>query len=109
MAIKRAWVSFGRKQKEVAREWLHARPPDAILSGIYRRHLQILAEKEPQTALALAESSVDPATREQMLAAVAQGWMKADPQAASAWINESGRPANFPQPNRATPRTPRGQ
>jgi hypothetical protein len=107
MAVKRAWVSFGRKQKEVAREWLHARAPDVVLSGIYTQHLQILAEKEPQTALALAERSVDPATREQMLAAVLRGWMKSDPKAASAWLAESGRPASFAQPRGATTRPSR--
>lgn len=88
--IKRAWLSFNRKQPERAREWLAAHEPTRALQGIYAEYLLNVAQKDPDRALALATSATDAEIRERMLTAVGRGWMQANPEAAQAWLPESG-------------------
>jgi hypothetical protein len=105
--IKRAWISFGRKHTDEAREWLQSRAPDETLQAIYGRHIRTVAETDPGRALALAERSVNEEIRQRMLAAAARGWMKTDPEAASAWLAEAGLPAELERQIRAGARSPR--
>jgi hypothetical protein len=88
--IKRAWLSFNRKQPEEARAWLMSREPDELLQGIYARFLTHLAQNDPDRARSLAETAKDAAVRERMLVAVGKGWMKADPKGAETWLKGSG-------------------
>ncbi len=105
--IKRAWISFGRKHPDEAREWLTARRPDEMLQSIYARHIRTVAETDPERALALAERAVDDEIRQHMFAAAARGWMKSDPEAASAWLAEAGLPAELERQIRAGARSPK--
>ncbi len=93
--LKRAWVSFSRKHPDEAYAWLDARRPDDVLRGIYAGRLRTLAQRDPQQALVLADRAQDPAIRREMRAAVAQGWMKSDPEAATAWLAESDLPPDL--------------
>ena len=88
--VKRAWLSFGRKKPDEARNWLQARKPDRVLQGIYGRHLTNVARQDAESALALAEKATDAAVRERMLVAVGKGWIQTDPAAAEAWMQRSG-------------------
>lgn len=99
--LKRAWVSFGRKHPDEARAWLHAQRPSEVLRHIYRRHIRTIAEEDPEKALELAERAESEALRQEMRAAAGRGWMKSDPEAATAWLAEAGLPAELEQQVRA--------
>lgn len=90
--IKRAWISFSRKHRDEAREWISARPPIPLMRGAFTAYLKKLAETEPEKALAHAERAEGDDFRHQMRAAVAEGWMTSDPDAARAWLASAGLP-----------------
>ncbi len=92
MILKRAWLSFGRKQTEAARAWLHERVPSESLRGIYREHLRALGSTEPELAFEVADRAENEALRLELRAAVARGWMKSDPDAASEWLAGAALP-----------------
>lgn len=95
--VKRAWLSFTRKQPDSAREWLAAQEPNRALQGVYAKYLVHVAEEDPNRALRLAKTATDPEVREKMLVAVGKGWMTADPKAAEVWLGESGLPPDHVQ------------
>jgi hypothetical protein len=78
-----------------------------MMKSIYARHIRTVAETDPERALALAERAVDEEIRQHMLAAAARGWMKSDPEAASAWLAEAGLPAELERQIRAGARSPK--
>jgi hypothetical protein len=90
--IKRAWMSFARRHREEATDWLLTHPPSPLMRGTYTKFLETLAKTEPQSALELAEKTVDPELRNIMRASAAEGWMKVDPTAALAWLKGAGLP-----------------
>ncbi len=90
--IKRAWLSFSRRQPDQAREWLTSRPPDPLMRGTYGPFIRNLAETEPESAMSLADSTIDVELRDWLRATAGEGWMKSDPTAATAWLQQSGLP-----------------
>lgn len=105
MILKRAWLSFGRKHTDEARTWLHARVPSDDLRGIYREHLRALGSTEPELALQLADRAEDETLRQQLRAAAARGWMKSDPDAASAWLAGADLPEDLAERVRSAARS----
>jgi hypothetical protein len=99
--IKRAWLSFSRRQPDVAREWLMSRPPDPLMRGTYGPFIRSLAETEPEKAMQLADSAIDVELRDWLRSVAAEGWMKSDPTAATAWLAESGLPPELQSKVRA--------
>ncbi|MHA7838597.1 MAG: hypothetical protein ACX98W_14170 [bacterium] len=104
--VARAWLSFGRVQPEKASDWLVERGPDGALQDVYARYLRNLAKNEPARALELAEQTADDEVREKMLMAVGQGWMRADREAAEAWLATAGLPPEIEKRIRRASRRP---
>jgi hypothetical protein len=109
--IKRAWISFSRKHRDDAKDWMLTHPPEAELLGIYSKFIKTLAATEPESALQLAESTVDPDLRDLMRASAGEGWMQSDPEAASAWLAGAGLPRDLAakvrrEAKRVAPTTP---
>lgn len=90
--IKRAWISFARRHREESKDWMLAHPPEPLMRATYIKFLNTLAKTEPQSALELAEKTVDPELRNIMRASAAEGWMEVDPTAALAWLTDAGLP-----------------
>ena len=90
VVVKRAWLSFRRTQPEAAAEWLLAQEPNRTLLVIFSRYITSIAKDDPEGAIAIAERAQDPKIRRQLYVAVGKGWMRADPEAAQAWIDEVG-------------------
>ena len=95
--VKRAWLSFTRKDPDGARDWLASQEPNRALQGVYANFLIHVAEQDPERALSLARSATDPEVRDKMLIAVGKGWMKADPKAAESWLSQSELPPDHAQ------------
>jgi len=105
--VKRAWISYSRKHRDDAADWLRSRPPHPEMKAAYRDFIRSLAETEPEPAVELAERAEDPDYRNDLLAAAAEGWMTVDPEAAQAWLAGSGLPPELTQRVRAAARKTR--
>ena len=95
--IKRAWLSFSRKQKEQAGKWLTSRPPHPLMKGTYSDFIRKLAETEPENAIELANRAVDADLRDLLKSAAGVGWMKNDRGAALAWLAKADLPPDLEQ------------
>jgi len=107
MIVKRAWISYSRKHRDDAADWLRSRQPHPEMKDAYRDFIRSLAETEAENALELAERAEDPDYRDDLLAAAAEGWMTVDPEAAQAWLAGSGLPPELTQRVRAAARKTR--
>jgi hypothetical protein len=61
-----------------------------MLAQIYAKHLRHFVAQDPERALELASKASDAEIRDRMLVAVGQGWIRADPEAATAWLATAG-------------------
>lgn len=99
--VTRAWISFSRKHREQATVWVSSHAPHPMMQGAYNDYIKTLAETDAVSALALANRSPNAELRNAMLAAAAEGWMKQDPEAASAWLASAGLPQELADKIRA--------
>ena len=90
--LVRAWLSYRKAQPELAAQWLAEQDANDVLMPIFQRYLLGTGGIDPKKALALAERATTPENRQILLAAVGTGWMKADPQAATEWLETAGLP-----------------
>lgn len=90
--VKRAWISFFQSQPDASVKWLQDYEPEGPLKPIYVFTVGPVAYKNPKQAIALAEKATDPALRQQLLYAVGQAYLAADPKAATEWLPSSGLP-----------------
>ncbi|MEM9174104.1 MAG: hypothetical protein AAGC67_02630 [Myxococcota bacterium] len=90
--LKRAWISFSRKHEADARAWLAEHPPHPLMRATYRQFVRELGRSDPQAGLAVADRAREPAYRDELRAAAAEGWIVADPRAARVWLADAGLP-----------------
>lgn len=83
---------WAAKNRAAALSWLEQKIADGeewvpLLYGVYARHL---AADDPAAGIPWAEKMPDEARRENTLVRVARKWLKEDPEAAEAWLAQSG-------------------
>ena len=104
--VKRAWISFSRKHREDAADWISSRAPDVLMRAAYTDFTRNLGESDPQAAIALANRAVDEEFRHSLLVAAVRGWTTSNPDAAAAWLTASDLPEGIKRTARSRPPKP---
>jgi hypothetical protein len=91
-----AYATWAHHDQEAAvawmREQLAAEEPAAWLAYLYGEYARQIAVSDPEAAITWAERIEDDVDRERTLVRVVRYWLTRDPEAASAWLEQSELP-----------------
>jgi hypothetical protein len=88
--VARVFRDWWKLDPQGARHWLESAPAATPLDPALEVLAEVLARDEPEAAVACAARISDEERRERNLVAAAQAWFRSDPDAARAWLAESG-------------------
>lgn len=90
--VRRAWLTFARRDREKARAWMRAQEPSPGLEPAYARFVGNLARQDPEEALELMRNVESEVERNLILTNVGIHKMGTDPEAARAWMEAENLP-----------------
>jgi hypothetical protein len=89
-AFTAAFSRWLTTEPEEAEDWLRTAAPAPGLDSAVRNLMRRSFRSEPEIGVEWAQRIHDPEVRERVLFGVARYWMQEDPEAAKAWLAESG-------------------
>ena len=88
-----AYATWAHYDQDAAVAWMRdqlaAEEPAPWLAYLYGEYARQIAVSDPEEAIAWAERVADDVDRERTLVRIARYWLTRDPEAASAWLEQS--------------------
>jgi len=92
--VKFTYRSWIRGEREGAMAWIRDQETDPAIEPAVRVFIVAVASDDPPGALEWIDRIADPKRREDTLAEIGRRWMRADPEAAGAWLEAVDLPAD---------------